>query len=103
MTGFLPEPPTNDQLLEWEINISWMPRPTHLVTQAALYEYVRDYMERGTDANRDFLESHQDNPLVNGQLKLGGEQIATQRALEEKYLPPESLDKYRRSAGRGSA
>ena len=103
MTGFLPEPPTNDQLLEWGINISWMPRPTHLVTQAALYEYVRDYMERGTAANQDFLESHKDNPLVNGQLKLGGEQIATQRALEEKYLSAESLEKYRRSAGRGSA
>ena len=74
---------------------------SHLVTQAVLYEYVRDYMERGTAANRDFLESHKANPLVNGQLKLGGEQIAMQRALEEKYLSAETLDKYQRSAGRG--
>ncbi len=58
-------------------------------------------MERGTAANRDFLESHKANPLVNGQLKLGGEQIAMQRALEEKYLSAETLDKYQRSAGRG--
>ena len=76
-------------------------RATHLVTQAVLYEYVRDYMERGTAANRDFLESHKANPLVNGQLKLGGEPIAMQRALEEKYLSAETLDKYQRSAGRG--
>ena len=100
MTGFLPQQPTNEELLELGINISWMPRPTHLVTQAALYEYVRDYMERGTGANQAFLESHKDNPLVNGQLKLGGEQIATQRELEERYLSEESLEKYRRSSGR---
>ena len=75
MTGFLPQQPINEELLELGINISWMPRPTHLVTQAALYEYVRDYMERGTGANQAFLESHKDNPLVNGQLKLGGEKF----------------------------
>ena len=62
MTGFLPQLPTNEELLELGINLSWMPRPTHLVTQAVLNEYIRDYMERGTAANRDFQERHKDNP-----------------------------------------
>ena len=100
MTGFLPAPPTLEELLALGINISWMPRQTHLVTQAVLYEYVQDYMQRGTAANQDFGERHKDNPLVNGQLKLGGEQVAKQRELEERYLSQESLDKYARSAGR---
>ncbi len=47
MQGFMQPPLTNEALLGLGINVAWMPRPTHMVTYAALYDYVRDYMERG--------------------------------------------------------
>ncbi|MEE8303721.1 MAG: hypothetical protein V3S24_14945, partial [Candidatus Tectomicrobia bacterium] len=61
-----------------------------------------DYTQRGTAATLDFQARHKDNPIVNGGLKLGGAQVAKQRELEEKYLSPETLEKYHRSVGRGS-
>jgi 2-methylisocitrate lyase-like PEP mutase family enzyme len=95
MQGFMQPPLSNDELLGLGINIAWMPRPTHMVTYAALYDYVQDYMARGTIATQDFQQRHQDNPYVNGQLKIGGAQVAKQRELEEKYLSPQALAKYR--------
>ncbi len=103
MQGFLQPPPTNEDLLALGINLAWMPRPTHLVTYAALYDYVRDYMDRGTAATGEFMERHKENPYVNGSLKIGGAQVAKQRELEEKYLSEDSLEKYRSSAGRPPA
>ena len=45
--------------------------PTHMVIQAALYDYVRDFMQRGTAATQDFTVRHQQNPYVNGRLRVG--------------------------------
>jgi methylisocitrate lyase len=101
MQGFLQPPLTNEELLALGINIAWVPGATHLVTYAALYDFVRDFMERGTAATRDFQERHKDNPYVSGKLRIGGAEVAKQRELEEKYLSGESLEKYRGSAGRG--
>lgn len=101
MQGFMQPPLSNDELLALGINIAWMPRPTHMVTYAALYDYMRDYMARGTIATQDFMTRHQDNPYVNGQLKIGGAQVAKQRELEEKYLSPQVLAKYRQSLRTG--
>ncbi|MEE8291322.1 MAG: isocitrate lyase/PEP mutase family protein, partial [Candidatus Tectomicrobia bacterium] len=103
MQGFMQPPLTNEALLGLGINVAWMPRPTHMVTYAALYDYVRDYMERGTLATQDFQARHQENPYVNGSLRIGGAQVAKHRELEEKYLSPDSLEKYRRSLGRGES
>ena len=99
MQGFLHPPLTNDDLLALGITIAWMPRPTHMVIQAALYDYVRDFMQRGTAATQDFTARHQQNPYVNGRLRVGGVQVATQRALEEQYLAPEALAKYQHAPG----
>ena len=57
-------------------------------------------MARGTSAWDDFREQHSGNPYLNGELKIGGTQVAKQRELEEKYLSQDSLDKYHRSPGR---
>ena len=43
------DPPlSNEELLNLDINLSWMPRPTHDVTYVALYDFIKDFMERGT-------------------------------------------------------
>lgn len=99
MQGYMNPPLTDAELLALGINLSWVPNPPHMVTQAALYDYIRDYMARGTVATLDFQKRHKDNPIVNRSLKLGGVQVAKQRELEEKYLAPESLAKYHKSVG----
>ena len=100
MQGFMQPPLSNDELLSLGINIAWIPRTTHMVTYAALYDFIRDFMDRGTAAADDFQERHKDNPYVNGQLMIGGAEAAKQRELEEKYLSSETLEKYQKSIGR---
>ncbi len=99
MQGYMDPPLSDEELLALGINLSWMPRPTHAVTYAALYGFIKDYMEHGSKAWDDFQEQHQENPYINRALKIGGEQVAKQRELEEKYLSEDSLVKYERSAG----
>ena len=101
MQGYMQPPLTTDELLALGINLAWVPNPPHMVVQAALYDYIRDYTERGTAATLDFQERHKENPIVNGRLELSGTQVAKQRELEGKYLAPESLLKYQKSTGRG--
>lgn len=99
MEGFLPEHPTHEQLLDMGVTIQWG-GDTHLVTWAAMYDYIRDFMERGTAATRDFRERHKDNPYVSGALRTRGADVRKQRELEEKYFPPEIVEKYAKSQGR---
>jgi hypothetical protein len=94
---------SNDELLALGINLAWMPRPTHDVTYVALYDFIKDFMDRGTSAWDDFREQHKENPYLSGALKIGGVQVAKQRELEEKYLSGDSLGKYERSTGRESS
>ena len=101
MQGYMNPPLTNDELLSLGINLSWFPSPTHTVSYVAMYDFIKDYMARGTGAWTDFQSQHKDNPYMNGALKVGGSQVAKQRELEERYLSRESLEKYRQSAGRG--
>ncbi|HIN25602.1 MAG TPA: hypothetical protein EYM73_14660 [Dehalococcoidia bacterium] len=100
MQGYMDPPLSNEELLALGINLAWMPRPTHDVTYVALYDFIKDFMERGTSAWVDFQEQHKDNPYLSGALKIGGVEVAKQRELEEKYLSQDSLEKYERSAGR---
>ena len=67
----------------------------------ALYDYVKDFMDRGSIAYQEFRETHKDNPYVSGQLKIGGAEVAKQRELEEKYFSAEAMEKYQRAQGRG--
>jgi hypothetical protein len=85
------------------INIAWVPGITHMITYVAMYDFIKDFMERGTAATREFQERHMDNPYVSGQLKIGGAEVAKQRELEEKYLSAEALEKYQRAVGRGES
>ena len=100
MQGYMSPALSNDELLALGINLAWMPRPTHDVTYVALYDFIKDFMARGTSAWDDFREQHSGNPYLNGELKIGGTQVAKQLELEEKYLAQNSLDKYDRSTGR---
>jgi methylisocitrate lyase len=102
MQGYMNPPLTNDELLGLGINLSWFPRPTHEVTFVAMYDFIKDYMERGSSAWTDFQEQHKENPYVSGALKVGGAQVVKQRELEERYLSQDSLEKYRQSTGRDS-
>lgn len=102
MQGYMDPPLSNEELLALGINLAWLPRATHDVTYVALYDFIKDFMDRGTSAWVDFQEQHKENPYINGALKIGGLEVAKQRELEEKYLSQDSLEKYERSAGRES-
>jgi hypothetical protein len=80
------------------IYIRWN-TPTHEVTQAAMYDYIKDFIARGTAATDDWRERNKDNPIVNRSLKLGREQTMLQEELEKKYFSAEMLEKYAGSAG----
>ena len=103
MQGFMPAFLSDGELLSLGINASWGAVPTHMITEAALYDFVRDFMERDKAATDDFRERNKDNPYVNGQLRVGGAEVAKQRELEEKYLSPDTLEKYQRAMGRAPA
>ena len=102
MQGYMDPLLSNEELLALGINLAWLPRPTHDVTYVAVYDFIKDFMDRGTSAWVDFQEQHKENPYINGALKIGGLEVAKQRELEEKYLSQDSLEKYERSAGRES-
>jgi len=99
MQGYMDPPLSNEELLALGINLAWMPRPTHDVTYVALYDFIKDFMERNTGAWVDFQELHKENPYLSDALKIGGVEVAKQRELEEKYLTWDSLEKYKRSTG----
>lgn len=103
MQSYMNPPLSNDELLALGINLAWMPRPTHDVTYVALYDFIKDFMDRGTKAWDDFRERHSENPYLRGELRIGGSQVAKQRELEERYLSEDSLGKYDRSTGRDSS
>jgi 2-methylisocitrate lyase-like PEP mutase family enzyme len=86
MESHLPAPVSHSDLLEAGITLQWAPGVTHLVAQAAVYDLVKDYMDRGPAAVRDFREQHRDNPYVNGSLPRAGAAVQKQRELERRYF-----------------
>ena len=100
MQGFMPSFLSNKELLSLGVNAAWGAVPTHMVTEAALYDFVRDFVARDRAAVDDFRGRNSDNPYVNGTLRVGGGEAAKQRELEEKYLSPNTLEKYEKSVGR---
>jgi 2-methylisocitrate lyase-like PEP mutase family enzyme len=99
MEGFLPQPPTHEDLLEAGVTIQWG-GDSHLVTWAAMYDYIKDFMERGTAATRDFRARNKDNPYVAGKLRMWRTQVQKQRELEERYFGASAAEKYAKSQGR---
>ena len=100
MQGFMPSFLPNKELLALGVNAAWGAVPTHMVTEAALYDFVQDFMARDRAAVDDFRAHNKDNPYVNGKLRVGGGEAAKQRELEERYLSPDTLEKYEKSVGR---
>jgi 2,3-dimethylmalate lyase len=86
MESQLPAPLSHSELLELGVAIQWAPGATHLVCQVAVYELVRDYLERGPAAVRDFRDRHRDNPYVDGRLPRVGAAVQKQRELETRYF-----------------
>ena len=99
MRGKLPRYLTLAAHLELGVTIAWLPSFSHHVIWAALSDFMADFSTRGIAAWEDFVASRKDRPYIIPELPPDGEGLDRQRALEERYLSPASLDKYRRSAG----
>jgi 2-methylisocitrate lyase-like PEP mutase family enzyme len=99
MRGKLPRYLTLEEHLELGVTIAWLPSFSHHVIWAALSDFMADFSTRGIAAWEDFVASRKVRPYIIPELPPDGEGLDKQRALEERYLSPASLDKYRRSAG----
>ncbi len=66
-----------------------MPGITHRVTYVALYDFVRDYMERGAQAIEDCESRNEGHPFVGAARSRGvdGEDTARFQELEAKCFP----------------
>ena len=60
---------------------------------------MADFSTRGVAAWEDLSSSRKDRPYIIPELPPDGEGLDKQRALEERYLSPAALEKYRSSAG----
>lgn len=64
----------------------------------AIYDFLKDYAARGSDAYNAFAEAHKDHPLGGfGVFDLTG--FPKVAELEAKYLSPERLARYEQSIG----
>jgi 2-methylisocitrate lyase-like PEP mutase family enzyme len=86
MESHLPAPLDHPDLLELGINLQWAPGVTHLAAQAAVFEIVNTYMQRGPVAVREFRERHADNPYITRRLPRPGRAVKQQRELESRYF-----------------
>jgi len=99
MKGKLPRYLSFDEHLALGVTIAWLPSFSHHVAWAALSDFMADFADRGVAAWESFVESRKDRPYIIPEVPPEGEGLVKQRALEERYLSPAALAKYRRSAG----
>jgi 2-methylisocitrate lyase-like PEP mutase family enzyme len=99
MKGKLPRYLSFDEHLALGVTIAWLPSFSHHVAWAALSDFMADFADRGVAAWESFVESRKDRPYNIPEVPPEGEGLVKQRALEERYLSPAALAKYRRSAG----
>jgi 2-methylisocitrate lyase-like PEP mutase family enzyme len=99
MRGKLPRYLSLEEHLELGVTIGWLPSFSHHVIWAALSDFMADFSSRGVAAWEEFVASRKNRPYIVPDLPPDGEGLDKQRALEERYLSPASLNKYRRSAG----
>jgi 2,3-dimethylmalate lyase len=99
MRGKLPRYLSLDEHLALGVTIAWLPGFTHNVIWAALSDFMAEFREHGVGAWESFLESRKDRPYTIPEIPPDGEGLDKQRMLEERYLSPAALDKYRRSSG----
>jgi 2-methylisocitrate lyase-like PEP mutase family enzyme len=91
MESHLPGSLGHADLLEAGITIQWAPSITHLVSQVAVYDLVRDYLQQGPAAAEAFRAAHADNPYVSGQGRRPGAAVLKQRELEQRYFGQDGL------------
>jgi hypothetical protein len=82
------------------VYIAWYPAFTHEVMYAALWDFMQDFSARGLAAWEAFQANRHGRPYPHPLRSDTGETVAKQRQLEERYYPPDTLEKYRRSSGR---
>jgi 2-methylisocitrate lyase-like PEP mutase family enzyme len=99
MKGRLPRYLSLDEHLALGVTIAWLPSFSHHVIWAALSDFMADFRERGVAAWEDFAARRMDHPYIIPEVPPDGEGLDKQRELEERYLSPAALEKYRRSAG----
>ena len=99
MKGKLPRYLSLDEHLALGVTIAWLPSFSHHVIWAALSDFMADFRQHGLGAWEAFVERRKDHPYIIPELPPDGEGLDKQRALEERYLSPAALEKYRRSAG----
>ena len=99
MKGKLPRYLSLDEHLALGVTIAWLPSFSHHVIWAALSDFMADFRQNGLGAWEAFVERRKDHPYIIPELPPDGEGLDKQRMLEERYLSPAALEKYRRSAG----
>jgi 2-methylisocitrate lyase-like PEP mutase family enzyme len=99
MKGKLPRYLSLDEHLALGVTIAWLPSFSHHVIWAALSDFMADFRQHGLGAWEAFVERRKDHPYTIPELPPDGEGLDKQRTLEERYLSPAALEKYRRSAG----
>jgi 2,3-dimethylmalate lyase len=99
MKGRLPRYLSLEEHLALGITIAWLPSFSHHVIWAALSDFMADFSQRGVTAWEDFVARRKDHPYIIPEVPPDGEGLDKQRALEERYLSPAALEKYRRPGG----
>ncbi len=94
MRGHLPTYLSFQEHLDLGLNIAWYPGFTHDVTYAALWDFMQAFQSRDVAAWDEFVASRQNKPYPKILDLIQGENSAKQRELEERYFPPEMLEKY---------
>jgi 2,3-dimethylmalate lyase len=97
MKGKLPRTLGLKEHLELGVTIAWYPGFTHMVMRAALWDFLKDFHARDIAAWEDFLASRKGKELPDVSTGPDGEGLERQRALEEKYLSADQLEKYKRT------
>ena len=82
--------------LELGASIAWYAGFTHRVVEVAMWEFMKDFLERDIAVWEDFQRAHPDVPSVRREAAEGP---AKQRELEERYYSQEVLDRYARAPG----
>lgn len=95
MKGKLPRYLGLDEHLALGVNIAWYPGFTHHVTWAALWDFMQDFQLRGIAVWEEFVASRKDRPYPEPMVGAEGDGMSRQRELEERYLSPQALDKFR--------
>jgi 2-methylisocitrate lyase-like PEP mutase family enzyme len=100
MGSYIKPTPTHKQLMDAGIFIEWAGVPVLQATYVALYDLVKDSIDREPSvAAAAFREKYGNHPTMNGTVKVMGKEVALQAELEKRYFSEESLRKYELSKG----